>query len=280
MRAILIAAASLLTTSASAGLTLNAPDGTPIAYDVYGEDPVALVFVHGWMCNRTQWNIQAAAFADKYTVVTIDLPGHGESGKGRADWDIVQYGSDIASVVEQLELEYVVFVGHSMGAPVTLVAASKLPDRTIGVVPVDALHNAEFEYPPGTMDGMIAQLNAGFDAFMERFVGAALNPQIDTQTRQNLIEVAQNNDPAIAEALFRAFERLDFVSILAACRAPVHAINATAFKTEIDINRQYNPAYDATIIENTGHWPMVERPEEFNDALEDILDSWLGDPDE
>ena len=53
-------------------------DGVRIAYEVHGDGPLALVFVHGWSCNRTFWSAQIEPFAKNYKVVAIDLAGHGE----------------------------------------------------------------------------------------------------------------------------------------------------------------------------------------------------------
>ena len=61
-------------------------DGVSIAYEVRGAGKPALVFVHGWCCERTYWEEQLPQFADKYKIVAIDLAGHGESGLDRKEW--------------------------------------------------------------------------------------------------------------------------------------------------------------------------------------------------
>jgi pimeloyl-ACP methyl ester carboxylesterase len=69
-----------------------------------------------------------------FLVVTVDLAGHGESDSGRQDWSIAAFGSDVATVVDQLALEDVVPVGHSMGGDVILEAAGRLPGRVSGLI--------------------------------------------------------------------------------------------------------------------------------------------------
>ena len=66
--------------------TVKSADGVAIEYEVRGAGPVALVFIHGWICDRTHWRHQVDAFAGGHTVVTLDLAGHGNSGKNRDDW--------------------------------------------------------------------------------------------------------------------------------------------------------------------------------------------------
>jgi hypothetical protein len=79
-------------------------DGTNIHFDVKGNGDVALVFVHGWCCDRTYWNSQLNYFASNDTVVTLDVAGHGASGKGRKKWTVPAFGRDIVAVMDHLKL--------------------------------------------------------------------------------------------------------------------------------------------------------------------------------
>jgi pimeloyl-ACP methyl ester carboxylesterase len=93
-------------------------DGTRIAYELIGAGRPALVLVHGWSCDRTYWNAQLESLSRDFTVVTVDLAGHGESECGREAWSIAAFGYDVALVVALNGLEDVVLVGHSMGGDV------------------------------------------------------------------------------------------------------------------------------------------------------------------
>ena len=90
------------------------PDGVPIYYETQGTGQPALVFVHGWSCDRSYWERQVGHFAHQYQVVAIDLAGHGESGLNRQAWTMPAFGEDVVVVVEKLGLEQVVLIGHSM----------------------------------------------------------------------------------------------------------------------------------------------------------------------
>jgi len=79
-----------------------AADGVPIHYSVTGKGEPALVFIHCWTCNRTFWENQVAEFSKTYRVVTIDLPGHGESGQGRKTWSVESFGDDVKTVVTKI----------------------------------------------------------------------------------------------------------------------------------------------------------------------------------
>jgi pimeloyl-ACP methyl ester carboxylesterase len=107
-------------------------DGIPLTFEVHGSGTPALVFVHGWSCDRGYWSGQLAAFSDRHQVVAVDLAGHGESGGGRQTWTMAAFGDDVVAVVEQLGLGELVLIGHSMGGDVIVEAALRLGERVLG----------------------------------------------------------------------------------------------------------------------------------------------------
>ena len=70
-----------------------APDGVHVQYRVYGSGEPALVFIHGWSCDSNYWREQVAPFSRKYTLVMVDLAGHGGTDGNRSDWTIARFGA-------------------------------------------------------------------------------------------------------------------------------------------------------------------------------------------
>lgn len=87
---------------------VRSSDGVHIVYEVHGQGSLALVFVHGWSCNRSYWASQLEPFSRNFKVVAIDLAGHGDSGLGRKKWTVQMYGDDVAAVVRELDLKRVI----------------------------------------------------------------------------------------------------------------------------------------------------------------------------
>jgi non-heme chloroperoxidase len=54
-------------------------DGVRVHYTNYGTGEQALLFVHGWSSDETVWKKQAPELAKSIRVITVDLPGHGQS---------------------------------------------------------------------------------------------------------------------------------------------------------------------------------------------------------
>ena len=112
-------------------------DGNRIAYETRGAGSPALLFVHGWSCNRRYWDSQLTPFSAHARVVALDLAGHGESDATRQTWSIAAFGADVVAVVDDLDLDDAILVGHSMGADVILEAAANSRSRVRGLVWVD-----------------------------------------------------------------------------------------------------------------------------------------------
>lgn len=131
----------------------------PIAYEFRGNGPATLVFVHGWTCDRTYWRHQVEPFAGDHRVVTLDLAGHGASGKGRSSWSIPNFARDVEAVVRAVGAGNVVLVGHSLGGPVAVEAALLLPDRVVAVIGVDAFFD---DWADPGLRKMVDQLRTDF----------------------------------------------------------------------------------------------------------------------
>ncbi|HEX7131273.1 MAG TPA: alpha/beta hydrolase [Iamia sp.] len=114
-------------------------DGCPIHYLAWGEvGRRGLVFVHGGGAHAHWWTHIAAAFADEYRVVAIDLSGHGDSGH-RDVYRFEVWTDEVIAVAAAAGIDGLpVIVGHSMGGFVTIATAALHPEMVSGVVIVDS----------------------------------------------------------------------------------------------------------------------------------------------
>lgn len=93
----------------------SAADGTPIFYKDWGKGP-PILFSHGWPLSADAWEGQLIHFAQQgFRVIAHDRRGHGRSGQpgGRDSMDI--YADDLAALMDALDLQGIVLVGHSTG---------------------------------------------------------------------------------------------------------------------------------------------------------------------
>ena len=275
---LLLALASCAATPPVGGVArVESFDGLEIAYEARGTGEPALVFIHGWCCNRGHWAEQMAVFGAERRVVAIDLAGHGESGNEREEWGISGLARDVEAVVEHLGIERAILVGHSMGGPVSLAAAARVPDRVIGVIGVDTLQSVEVEYTEEQIAPIAAALEADFPGAWARFVRGAFPEGADEELVERVASEAAEVDPRVAIGLLRSTLAHDFAGALAACPVPVRCVNTLhVAPTELEANRRYAPTFDVVLMEGPGHFPMLEAPEEFDAHLRRLIGELLG----
>lgn len=253
-------------------VTTTAADGVPMVYDMRGSGDTDLVFIHCWACDRSFWRGQLDYFAESYRVISLDLPGHGASGSERESWSIEALAADVKTVVDELGLERVVLIGHSMGGPVALYAAQLMPERVIGIACVDTLHSAELEYPKEQFEQIITSFEADFSGTMTRVAQSAFGEGTDPELIEWVTSKSAATNPEVAIALLGDFPNLDLKAAFSAVKVPIRCINAASpnQETTIEANRKYAD-YDAVLMEGVGHFLHLEQPDELNAHLTEVL---------
>jgi non-heme chloroperoxidase len=98
--------------------TVTTKDGVRIFYKDWGQGQ-PIVFHHGWPLSSDDWDAQMLFFVGRgYRVVAFDRRGHGRSTQVPDGHDMDHYAADAAAVVEHLDLNNAVHIGHSTGGGV------------------------------------------------------------------------------------------------------------------------------------------------------------------
>lgn len=251
-------------------------DGVPIHFDVQGVGEIALVFVHGWCCNRNYWNSQMNQFARSYTVVALDVAGHGASGRGRMKWAVPSFGKDIVAVVEQLGLEKMVLIGHSAGAQWIVEAARRLSNAVIGLVGVDAWHNVEQTFGPAQVEASLAPFRINFPEAARAHVRKMFLPTSDSTLVEHVVAAISAAPPPIGigarEEGLRYYGNLP--KGLLEVKAPKTAINSDNFR-ETNMGAAQRHGIDVALISGVGHFVMMEDPQTFNRLLEEVVRDFI-----
>ncbi|MGH3096219.1 MAG: alpha/beta fold hydrolase [Streptosporangiales bacterium] len=145
--------------------------GVHLAYAVVGNANAApMVLLHALGDRGADWAAVVPRLAEHFRVFTLDLRGHGES-----DWPGIYsfqlMCDDVIDVLDQLGLETVVLIGHSMGGVVAYLLAMQHPDRVGRLVVEDVS-------PPFKRDRPLPERPAGplaFDWRVAPAIVAAVN---------------------------------------------------------------------------------------------------------
>jgi len=276
----LIAASVQATEPSVWGVTASA-DEVAISYNVYGQGQPTLVFVHGWSCDSRYWREQVPFFAGQHRVVTLDLAGHGHSGVGRAEYTMQAFGQDVKAVVEALQAQKVILIGHSMGGGIIAEAALLMPQRVIGLIGIDTLQNVEHPLTVEEMQQMVAPFEKDFKAHVQFFVKEMMVPGMDHQLQAWIVQDMAAAPPTVAISAFKAYMGQYVTgaaaSVFDAVRVPVYCVNADMWPVDYDANRRHMQTFETMTLSNVGHFLMLEKPAQFNDLLDKTITKIMKD---
>jgi pimeloyl-ACP methyl ester carboxylesterase len=247
-------------------------DGVPIHYEVLGSGAPALVFVHGWSCDRSYWRHQTNHFAAGHQVVAVDLAGHGESGVGRASWTMPAFGEDVAAVVEELGLHDMVLIGHSMGGDVIVEAALRLPGRVAGLVWVDTYTTLDEPMTAQEIQAFLVPFREDFVTTTRAFVRQMFVPPSDPGVVDRVVADMSAAPPDIAiDAIAHSIGNVGaVVAGLRRLTIPVVAMNPDRRPTDIEGLARHGVA--TVLMPGAGHFPMLEDPPAFNQVLSETIE--------
>jgi len=250
-----------------------------------------LVFVHGLSGSWQNWLEQLPAFADTHRCIAVDLPGFGESAMPAEKITISGYGRWLDALLAVLEIEAAAVVGNSMGGFIAAETAITFPHRVERLVLVAAaglsverlrsdvgLRLLEVTENLGQL--MAARLLSKADPLVRRprgrrallwFVAAHPDRMPAALARE---QMAGANKPGFVPALdaltsYPIRDRLSSIqcpTLIVWGRKDILVPIKDAYEFDRLIARSRLLVYD-----DTGHVPMLERPERFNADLAAFL---------
>lgn len=247
-------------------------DGARIHYKSYGKGKEALVLVHGWGCRMGHWRDLIPDLAKRNRVITLDLPGHGESDKPQASYTMDHFASAIDAVMRDAKVDKAVVAGHSMGTPVARQFYRKYPQKTLAIIIVDGGLR-----PFGTKE-MREQFVAMVRApNYKEAVGQMSGQMTGTLSAADKERVKTSFESTPQHVLVSAMENMNQESLYGPDKinVPVFAIIAKspfwAADTE-EFFRTIAPDFEIQWWEGVSHFVMMDNPKKFNDAVIAFLD--------
>ncbi|HEY8186126.1 MAG TPA: alpha/beta hydrolase [Pyrinomonadaceae bacterium] len=251
-----------------AKLDLGTAGTARIHYKSYGKGREALVLIHGWSCNLDYWRDSISDFAKRNRVIAIDLPGHGQSDKPDVSYSMDLFARAVDAVMRDAKVERAVLVGHSMGTPVARQFYRKYPQKTLAIVVVDGALRPFADKK--TMEGFIASFRGpNYKESGRQMFAMMAGPGLTTEHKER-IQASFLNTPQ--KVLVSAMEGMADDSIWGQdqINVPVLAILAKSPFYPPDIEQIYRsiaPDLTYQMWEGVGHFVMMEKPKEFNDAV-------------
>jgi len=248
-------------------------DGVKINYESSGEGLPTLVLIHGWTNTLHVWDEVVDMFKSKYNVVAVELAGFGRSGNNRTEWTMSAFAEDVKAVLQEVDTEHAILVGFSMGGPVAIEAANKMPDIVKGVVLVDVLKNITNKYSENLIDSYVGN-NMNFVNNLSLIGARASFETNKDELAQRYIDMVKNVNKTGWEESIRNFYlwRNDCEGHLSELICPLHAINSSGSNTNVTAIRNLVPSFKAKFIDGVGHLVFWEALEEFSGLLQESID--------
>jgi pimeloyl-ACP methyl ester carboxylesterase len=252
-------------------------DGIPIHYKLYGKGDVSLVFVHEWCTNMKYWDKQIPSFGVNFKLVTLDLAGHGQSGTGRTAWTMEAFGQDVAAVVEKLDLQNVVLIGHGMGGPVILEAARLILDRAIGLVGADSFTDL---YMKGLDEAKIQLAMKPYrenyqEQIREHVRLSWFSPKSDHDVMSKIILDMIKTPKDVALGALEELQRYDATESFEKVRLDVRVIQTTHVDASFEVTQTYAKSIWVEYLDGLGHFIMLEDPQAFNRNLANFINEFV-----
>ncbi|NUR38639.1 MAG: alpha/beta fold hydrolase [Streptomyces sp.] len=246
-------------------------DGAALTYDDEGPrdgEGVPLVFVHGWTANRHRWDHQLAHFAEKRRVIRLDLRGHGESG-GAGVRTIAELADDVLALLDHLEIEWCVLVGHSMGGMIAQTITLAHPDRVERLVLVNSIGRMTYSRGRGLLLGVSTLVP--FKLFVATNIQRAFAPGYPRDEIRAYVKASADTPREVVMTLYgamRAFDVLDRVGEIDVPTLMIHGYHDIQLPVW-QMLRMAKAYRDAEVrIIDAGHELPVEKPEELTRALD------------
>lgn len=252
-----------------------------IAFDVAGEG-LPVVLLHGFPFNRSMWREQAASLRASYQIITPDLRGQGESELSETATTMATMASDVAALLDELKIERAVVGGLSMGGYVTLAFYHLYPERVRALVLADTKAQADtLEAREMREQQALKILREGMSSIADAMLPKLLanetlnaQPEIVARVREMIL----STQPRGAAAALRGMAvREDRTSLLPQIDVPTLVIVGSEDAiTPPELSRAMHQEIRGSrleVIAGAAHVSNLERPSEFNRALQTFLAS-------
>jgi pimeloyl-ACP methyl ester carboxylesterase len=267
--------------------------GHDMAYRMEGSGP-ALLLLHGIAGSSRTWRDVIPRLTDRFTVVAPDLMGHGQSEKPVGDYSLGAFATGIRDLLEVLDIDRASVVGQSFGGGVAMQLAYQHPERCERLVLVDSGglgREVNWMLRFMTLPGSEYVMPVIFPGFVRDWGDSLLRTINDRGIRLGRIAEMWSAYASLAEAENRQAFARTIKAVIDPGGQTISAMDrlylASSMPTLIvwgdrddiiPVGHAYSaheavPGSRLVIIEGVGHFPQIEAPEQFVDALVDFIDS-------
>lgn len=253
---------------------------------IMGTGNQVMLFAHGFGCDQNMWRFITPAFQDNYKIVLFDYVGSGKSDLNAYNAErygnLNGYADDILEICDELALENVIFVGHSVSSMIGLIAAVKRPElfqKVIFVGPSARYINDGTDYLGGferkDIEELLETMDKNYIGWANFLAPAIMKNPEQPGLSQELTESFCSTDPVIArkfaEVTFFSDNRNDLPNLKVPSLIMQCSDDLIAPLEVGDYLHRNIPGSTLKVMQATGHCPHMSAPDETISIIKEYL---------
>jgi len=250
-------------------------DGMELNFEDNGKG-LPLVFLHGFPLNQTIWQPQTRAFQNQYRIITPDLRGHGGSDAPKGIYTMETLARDLFLLLQLKRCVPAIIAGHSMGGYVALAFYRMHADLVKGLILISTRAGDDTEEAKSGREALAAAVEKqGSRPVVEKMLPKMMSQKSLEQNPnlRNHVEAMMSATPSngLVGALHGMAAREDSSEILRNIQVPTLVVGGTDDHLipygESVTMAQAIPTAQLHLIDDAGHLPSLEKPDELNRVI-------------
>ncbi|MEU0156231.1 alpha/beta fold hydrolase [Micromonospora fulviviridis] len=249
-------------------ITVN---GIRTYYEEAGEGPVIVCF-HAACQDTLMYRYVLDGLSDQYRVIALDAPGHVKTDmpKGGPFRSLTSHAEFNESFMEALGLVRPALIGCSMAGNLVLELAARRPEAYSAVISSEGA-----DYTPTMSDFLLEMLLTDGQAIVETFCESLTGARTPEDRAREAIWQIRRNVPEVMAGDLIGYAGFDQRKEVGKIKAPVLLLRGDAdwlvHQEQVEATQSRIPGSKIAVLEGTGHYPMIENPYEFNEAVRSFL---------
>lgn len=248
-------------------------NGISTSFEDVGKAQMPIIFIHGFPFDKSSWQPQMAFFQETHRAIAYDIRGFGTSSAGNEKVSISLLADDLVKFMDALEIDKAIVCGLSMGGYILLNAVQRYPQRFEVIILSDTQCIADSEAGKAKRKQTVLDISkTGLSPFAEGFAQNIFS-QTALENKNKWVAAIKNiiiSTPVetVIDTLTALAERSETCSSLSAIDIPTLILCGSEDKVTPVAQSEHLHREIANsslhIIENAGHLPNLEQPDEFN----------------
>jgi pimeloyl-ACP methyl ester carboxylesterase len=257
-------------------------DGHTVHYRDEGRNnKKTVVLLHGFLQNLDVWSSYVLSYMHHLRVITIDLPGHGQTETFSETHSMDFMARMVKTVLDEAGVDQCVMIGHSMGGYVALAFAEKHPYllRGLGLINSHALPDSEEHRH--WRQAICEQVKENRASYIVNFVPTLFDNHNRAGLSQDIKDLQDQCLETRSESIIAAqngmMNRPSRIDVLRQLEVPILFIygkNDNRIPLELAISQAMIPHHaEILILDNVGHMAFIEEREYVKPRIKNFVDT-------